>query len=90
MSVDQKRLATEIIATLGNIKWFADLIRRCADIPENLIRRFLTERNPATGGKLSKRSAAAMAPKVWANNGRGRNDRGRQLGSRSFHRDMRR
>ena len=57
-SADFRRLALEIIATLVNIKRSAaDQLLRRAGVPEDLIRRFLTDRDPSTGEKLSKRVA---------------------------------
>lgn len=68
--VDQRRLAIEIIATLVNIKrTAADQLLRRAEVPEELIRRFLNDRDPATGTKLSKRVAAAMVFDELANTG---------------------
>lgn len=59
--VDQRRLAIEIIATLVNIKrTAADQLLRRANVSEPLIGRFLSDRDPATGTKLSKRVAGAM------------------------------
>jgi hypothetical protein len=58
--VDARRLAIEVIATLVHIKKSAaDLVLRRAGVPEDLIRRFLTERDTATGSKRSKREAGA-------------------------------
>lgn len=58
---DARRLALEAIATLVYIKkTAADQILRRAGVSEDLIRRFLTERDPATGKKRSKRDAGAM------------------------------
>lgn len=55
---DARRLALEAIATLVNIKKSAaDLVLRRSGVPEDLIRRFLTERETATGAKRSKREA---------------------------------
>ena len=68
--LDQRRLAIEILATLVNIKrTAADQLLRRANVPEPLIGRFLSDRYPATGTKLSKRVAGArcsthMLPKV--------------------------
>ncbi|GLI95225.1 hypothetical protein [Methylocystis echinoides] len=60
-AADARRLALEIIATLVNIKkTAADQLLRKAGVPDDLIRRFLTERDPATGEKRSKREAGAM------------------------------
>lgn len=58
---DARRLALEVIATLVNVKTTAaDRLLRQAEIPEELIRRFLTDRDPATGQKRSKRDAGAL------------------------------
>jgi hypothetical protein len=60
-NVDAHRLALEAIATLVHIKkTAADQILRRAGVPEDLIRRFLTDRDPATGEKRSKREAGAF------------------------------
>ena len=57
---NERRLAIEAIATLVHIKKSAaDLVLRRVAVPEDLIRRFLTERDSATGGKRSKREAGA-------------------------------
>jgi hypothetical protein len=48
--------ALEVIATLFNVKrTCAELVLRRADEPENMIRRFLTERDLTTHEKRSKR-----------------------------------
>jgi len=58
---DARRLALEAVATLVYVKkTAAEQILRRADVPEDLIRRFLTERDPATGEKRSKRDAGAV------------------------------
>jgi hypothetical protein len=58
---DARRLALEAIATLAYIKkTAADQILRRAGVPEEIIRRFLTDRDPATGDKRSKRDAGAL------------------------------
>lgn len=58
---DGKRLAIEVIATLVNVKkTAADQLLRRAGVTEQLIKRFLTDRDPATGSKRSKRDAAAV------------------------------
>lgn len=60
IDVDARRLALEAIATLVYVKTTAaDLILRRAGVSEDLIRRFLKDRDPATGGKRSKRDAGA-------------------------------
>lgn len=58
---DARRLALEIIATLINIKKnAAQLLLRTAGVPDELVRRFLTERDAATGEKRSKREAGTV------------------------------
>lgn len=58
---DARRLAIEVISTLVNLKKAAaDQLLRKAGAPEPLIKRFLIERDPATGSKRSKRDAAAI------------------------------
>lgn len=61
VDADARRLALEAIATLAHVKkTAAEQVLRRAEVPEELIRRFLTERDPATGEKRSKREAGAM------------------------------
>ena len=68
---DLRRLALEIIATLVNIKRVAaDQLLRRANVDEDLIRRFLTDRDHATGAKASKRVAGAMVLDELAKEGR--------------------
>lgn len=70
-TADLRRLALEIIATLVNIKRVAaDLLLRRAGTDEDLIRRFLTDRDPATGAKASKRVAGTMVLDELAKEGR--------------------
>jgi hypothetical protein len=58
---DARRLALEVIATLCNVKkTCAELALRRADVPEDMILRFLTERDPTTGKTRSKREAGAV------------------------------
>ena len=58
---DARRLALEVIATLCNVKTTcAEQMLRRADVPEDMVRRFLTERDPTTGKKRSKREAGAV------------------------------
>lgn len=58
-AVEARRLAIQIIATLVNLKkGAAARLLRPAGVEEEAIRRFLNGRNPATGGKTSKREAA--------------------------------
>jgi len=60
LDVDARRLAIEIIAKLVNVKkTAAGLLLRPADLPEDLVRRFLSERDP-TGEKRTKREAAPL------------------------------
>ncbi|MER9548345.1 hypothetical protein [Mesorhizobium sp. M0322] len=67
---DARRLALEAIATLVYVKkTAADQILRRAGVPEDLIRRFLTERDPATGEKRSKRDAGAIVLEELATTG---------------------
>ena len=67
---DARRLALEAIASLVYVKkTAADQLLRRAEVPEDLIRRFLTERDPATGDKRSKRDAGALVLDVLAQNG---------------------
>lgn len=58
---EARRLALEVIATLCNVKriWAEQVLRR-ADVPEDMVRRFLTERDPTTGKTRSKREAGAL------------------------------
>ena len=58
---DARRLALEVIATLCNVKTTcAEQMLRRADVPEDMVRRFLTQRDPTTGKKRSKREAGAV------------------------------
>ena len=58
---DARRLALEVIATLCNVKkTCAEQVLRRADVPEDMIRRFVTERDPTTGEKRSKREVGAV------------------------------
>lgn len=61
VDADARRLALEAIATLVYIKkTAAEQILRPAGVPEDLIRRFLTERDASTGDRRSKREAGAL------------------------------
>ena len=61
VDADARRLALEVIATLANIKKIAaDQILRPVEIPDDLIRRFLTDRDPTTNEALTKRQAGAL------------------------------
>lgn len=67
---DARRLAIEAIASLVYIKkTAAEQVLRRAEVPEDLIRRFLTERDPATGDKRSKRDAGAVVLDALAQTG---------------------
>ncbi|BCH07388.1 hypothetical protein MesoLj131c_16460 [Mesorhizobium sp. 131-3-5] len=60
-AADARRLALEVIATLVNIKkTAADQLLRKAGVSNDLIRRFLTEKDPITGEKRSKREAGIV------------------------------
>src|SRR5579862_1272289 len=60
VDTDARRLALEVIATLVYVKkTAAEQVLRPAGIPEDLIRRFLTERDVSTGDRRSKREAGA-------------------------------
>jgi hypothetical protein len=68
--VEARRLAVEVIAKLVNVKkTAAELLLRRADVPEDLIHRFLTERDPATGEKRSKRDAGSLLLEELAQRG---------------------
>ncbi|MGX5844970.1 hypothetical protein ACWGTI_30240 [Mesorhizobium sp. ArgA1] len=67
---DARRLALEAIATLVYVKkTAADQVLRRAGVSEDLIRRFLKERDPATGEKRSKRDAGAIVLEELATTG---------------------
>lgn len=67
---ETRRLAIEIIATLANVKrTCADRLLRKAGIADALVRRFLTDRDPTTDEKLSKRVAGTMVLDELANTG---------------------
>jgi hypothetical protein len=69
-AADARRLALEAIATLINIKkTAADQLLRPAGVRDDLIRRFLTERDPATGERRSKREAGAIVLDELARSG---------------------
>jgi hypothetical protein len=70
---DSRRVALEVIATLVNVKRIAaDLVLRPVGIPDDLIRRFLRERDPTTHDPLTKRQAGAL---ILDELGRGGEDR---------------
>jgi len=56
---EARRLVLEVIATLCNVKkiWAEQVLRR-TDVPEDMVRRVLTERDPTTGKTRSKREGA--------------------------------
>jgi hypothetical protein len=61
LDADTRRLALEAIATLINVKASAaEQLLRPAGVKDDLIRRFLSERDPATGKRRSKREAGAL------------------------------
>jgi hypothetical protein len=61
LDIDARRLALEVISTLVNIKkTAAEQVLKRADVPDDLVKRFLTERDPTTGGKRSKREAGVV------------------------------
>ena len=69
-AIEIRRLAVEAIAKLVNVKkTAAELLLRRAEVPEELIRRFLTERDPATGEKRSKRDAGSLLLEELAQRG---------------------
>jgi hypothetical protein len=64
---DSRRLALEVIATLVNVKTSAaDQLLRRAGVKDDLIRRFLSERDPITGQRRSKREAGTMVLEALA------------------------
>jgi hypothetical protein len=61
LDTDARRLALEVIATLVNVKTVAaDQLLRRAGVNDDLIRRFIGERDPVTGQKRSKREAGTL------------------------------
>src|SRR2546421_12377868 len=61
ISVEERRVAIEVIATLVNIKHvMADLILKPAGIPPEIYRSLLYRRDPSTGRILSKRQIAPL------------------------------
>lgn len=58
---DARRLALEVIATLVNVKKAAaEHVLRRVGVPDELVRRFLIERDPTTAEKRSKRDAGVV------------------------------
>ena len=61
LDTDARRLALEVIATLVNVKTVAaDQLLRRAGVNDDLIRRFISERDPITDQKRSKREAGTI------------------------------
>ena len=61
LDADARRLALEAIATLAYVKKIAaDQILRPAGVPEDLIQRFIKDRDPATGEALTKRQGGVI------------------------------
>src|ERR1700730_123493 len=78
-AADARRLALEAIATLVHVKRMtAEQLLRRAEVPDDLIRRFLGEKDPVTGEKRSKREAGALVLDELARRG-GENDVVRRL-----------
>ncbi|MER8896340.1 hypothetical protein [Mesorhizobium sp. M0676] len=60
VDTDARRLALQIIASLVNVKkTAADLLLRRAGASDDLVRKFLSERNSVTGARQSKRESGA-------------------------------
>jgi len=61
IDADARRVALEVMATLVNLKRIAaDLVLRPVGIPDDLIRRFVAERDLTTHDFLTKRQAGAL------------------------------
>jgi hypothetical protein len=61
IDIDARRVALEVIATLVNVKKIAtDLVLRPVGIPDDLLKRFLRERDATTNELLTKRQAGAI------------------------------
>jgi len=61
IDADARRVALEVIATLVNVKRIAaDRVLRPVGIPDDLIHRFLRERDPTTHDLMTKRQAGAL------------------------------
>lgn len=70
IDADARRLALEVIATLVNLKRLAaERVLTPSGVPADLVRRFLTERDPTTGEKRSKREAGAVILDALAERG---------------------
>jgi hypothetical protein len=73
IDADARRVALEAIATLANVKRIAaDLVLRPIGMPDDLIRRFLRERDPTTHDPLTKRQAGALILDELAQQGQDR------------------
>jgi hypothetical protein len=61
LDADARRLALEVISTLVNIKRIAaDRVLRPAGVPDNLIRRFVTDRDATTNEPITKRQGGEL------------------------------
>ena len=60
-TTEARRFVVEAIATLVDVKGIAaDRLLRPAGVPEDLVRRFLNDRNSVTGKKITKREFAVV------------------------------
>lgn len=60
-TTEARRFTVEVIAALVDVKGIAaDRLLRPAGVPEDLVRRFLNDRNSATGKKVTKREFAVV------------------------------
>ncbi|NLH80916.1 MAG: hypothetical protein GX458_08760 [Phyllobacteriaceae bacterium] len=70
IDVDARRLALEAIATLVHIKRIAaERLLTPSGVPADLVRRFLSEHDPSTGQKRSKREAGTVILEVLSERG---------------------
>lgn len=68
--VDDRRLALEIVSTLVNHKKIAaERVLAPSGVPAELTHRFLTEKDPTTGAKRTKREAAVVIFDALATSG---------------------
>lgn len=73
LDTETRRLALEAIATLVYVKKIAaDQLLRPAGVPKDLIHRFLEERDPVTGDRLTKRQGGAIILDELARSGEDR------------------
>ncbi len=73
IDADARRVALEAIATLANVKRIAaDQVLRPVGIPDDLIRRFLRERDATTHEPLTKRQGGALILDELAQQGQDR------------------